>query len=525
MELAGRKKFASTLDREKSLLLKFCVFATGLSGIVTEYVLSTLASYLIGNSVLQWTIVISLMLFAMGVGSRLSKYITNHLLEFFILTEFVISFLCAVSAGASFLSSIYTVHVGFIIYTFSFTIGLLIGFEIPLITRINSYYEELRTNIASVLEKDYFGALAGGVLFAFFALPHLGLTYTPIALGTINFTVASVLLFRLRRSIPYVRLLYPNFAFVLVSIILLFIYIKPIILYGEQKKYKDTIIFEKQTKYQKIVLTRWKDDIWLYINGNEQFSSFDEEKYHEPLVHPAMSLLGQRNNILVLGGGDGLALREILKYNDVKKVVLVDIDPQMTALAGEHPALTGLNGDSLNNPKVEVIHMDAFKYLSKVKDYYNVIFADLPDPNNMELNLLYSLEFYKLALRQLSRGGVFVTQATSPVYSKKAFLSIMKTMQEAGFTVLPYRNSIPTMGETGWMLGVKPGHITEEGLKSIMEGMAFDTVETRFLNREAMISMVNFGKNVFEEIDRIEINSRINPVLFGYYREGMWDFY
>lgn len=525
MELVEKRKILTDTGKRRSLILKFCIFATGLAGIVAEYVLSTLASYLLGNPVIQWTLVISLMLFAMGVGSRLSKYILKNLLDAFILTEFAISFLCSISAAASYFSSIYTSNVSLIIYSFSFTIGLLIGLEIPMVTRMNNYYEELRTNIATVMEKDYFGALLGGIFFAFFALPYLGLTYTPIVLGLINFSVASVLLFKFRDSVSFKKIIYTNFLFVLISMILLFIYIKPIILYGEQRKYKDTIIYEKQTRYQKIVITRWKNNYWLFINGNEQFSSFDEERYHEPLVHPAMAFLREKSRVLILGGGDGLALREVLKYPEVKEVVLVDIDPEMTRLAREHPVLVELNRESLSDSRVEVVNDDAERYLSKSEDFYNLILVDLPDPNTVELSMLYSIEFFMLSKRHLSPWGVLVTQATSPIYSKKAFLSIMKTMREAGFTVLPYHNQIPTLGEWGWVLGVDSRYYSPSELKERIQNLDFETVPTRFINREAMISMVNFGKGAFDMEEEIEINSKFNPVLYRYYRESLWDIY
>ncbi len=525
MELVENRGILFETKKGKSLILKLCIFATGLAGIVSEYILSTLASYLLGNPILQWTLVISLMLFAMGLGSRLSKYIDKNLLDTFILTEFAISFLCSISAAVGYFSSIYTSHASVIIYSFSFIIGLLIGIEIPIVTRMNSHYEDLRTNIATVMEKDYFGALAGGIFFAFVALPRLGLTYTPVVLGLVNFTVASILLFTFRKNLSYRKIIYPNFIFVLSSILVLFIFIKPIILYGEQKKYKDTIIYKKQTRYQRIVITRWKNDYWLFINGNEQFSSFDEEKYHEPLVHPAMALLREKRNVLILGGGDGMALREVLKYPQVKKVVLVDIDPEITRLAEEHPVLMKLNGESLRDSRVKVVNEDAYKYLSSKEDFYNFILVDLPDPNAIELSMLYSVEFYRLAKRHLSPGGVLVTQATSPIYSKKAFLCIMKTMREADLTVLPYHNQIPTLGEWGWVLGVDSSYLSTKELKRISQNLDFDFVPTRFINREAMISMVNFGKGITDSTEEIEINSRFNPVLVRYYREGLWDIY
>jgi len=183
-------------SRSKSIALKASLFATGCAGIVAEFVLSTLATYLIGNAIFQWTIVMSLMLFAMGLGSHASRFFKKNLLDVFILVEFLLSILCAVAAELAYGLAAFTHYTGLIIYSQAFIIGCLIGLEIPLVTRLNDDYEELRVNISGVMEKDYFGALFGGLLFAFLALPYLGMTYTPIILGSINFLVASFLLWK-----------------------------------------------------------------------------------------------------------------------------------------------------------------------------------------------------------------------------------------------------------------------------------------------------------------------------------------
>jgi spermidine synthase len=345
-------------------------------------------------------------------------------------------------------------------------------------------------------------------------------------LGSINFLLASILLFRFRSSIVHKKIIYPAFAILLSSLIILSITIKPIILYGEQKKYKDTIIFTKQTIYQKIVITKWKNNYWLFINGNEQFSTLDEQLYHEPLVHPALSLLKERGNVLILGGGDGLALREILKFKDVKNVTLVDIDPQMTLLGSTNPILTKANNNSFNDLRVKVVNIDANIYLSDTDQIFDLIISDLPDPNTIELSMLYSKEFFMLAKKHLTPYGVFVTQSTSPIYSNKSFLCIIKTMEAAGFGAAGYSNQVPTMGQWGFTIGMRDNIISSKGLKARLQTLQFSpSIPTRFINQEAMISMSNFGKGAFDMMDKLEVNSRLNPVLYRYYKDGSWDVY
>jgi spermidine synthase len=513
--------------RSLSFVLKAAVFATGLAGIVAEYVLSTLATYLLGNAIFQWTIVMSLMLFAMGLGSRLSKSFNKNLIDVFVFVEFTLSVLCASASVLSYGLAAYTENISLVIYSISIAIGMLIGFEIPLVTRINNSYEELRTNIANVMEKDYYGALVGGLLFAFVALPYLGLTYTPIALAAVNFIVAIIFMWRFSHLFTARKAIYGAFCISAILLVGITLYAKPIIMFGEQRQYKDKIIFSKQTKFQKIVMTQWRDNYWLFINGQEQFSSFDEEKYHEPLVHPAMKLAAEHSNILILGGGDGLALREIWKHDGVEKVTLVDLDADMTTFARTHPVLTRLNKNSMADPRLLLVHMDAGKYLRDNHEKYSVVIIDLPDPDTVDLMHLYSVDFYNLIRSKLRKGGVIVTQASSPYFSPKAFLCIKKTMEAAGLSTLPFHNQVPTMGEWGWILATSATQATSEIMKKSLEGKDFSNLQTRFINKDATAAMIRFGKGLFdsEAAKDIKVNTRHKPVLMTYYAEGHWAMY
>jgi spermidine synthase len=501
--------------------LKAALFATGCAGIIAEFVLSTLATYLVGNAVFQWTIVMSLMLFAMGVGSRLSRLFREHLLDTFILTEFFLSVLCAVSAVIAYGLAAYSDYTDLMIYVVAFVIGTLIGFEIPLVTRINDTYEELRINISGVMEKDYYGSLAGGILFAFVALPYLGMTYTPILLGGINFLVASVILWRFFSLVRKKRTLVSCFAAVLVFLTMLGVLARPIILYGEQRKYRDKVVYSRQTPFQKIVMTRWKAHYWLYINGQEQFSTFDEERYHEPLVHPAMKLSADQSTVLIIGGG------EVLKHPGVQAVTLVDMDPAMTELARTHPVLLGINRGAMNDARVRVANSDAAAFMAQDDRLYGVIIVDLPDPDSVDLMHVYSKKFYGTVHRHLIEGGVMVTQAASPYFAPKAFRCLVKTIRAAGFPALPYHNQIPTMGEWGWVMGMKSHRIDEAGLKAVMMSRTFDDIETRYINRDAMVSMLHFGKGVLEPeyMEEVKVNTELNPVLYRYYLAGVWGVY
>jgi len=508
------------MSNRQSFILKLALFATGLSGIVAEYVLATLATYFLGDSVFQWAIVVSLMMFAMGIGSRFSKQLNHSLLPKFIRIEFVLSVAVSFSPSVVYASSAYIPNVGILIYMLTAFIGFLIGMEIPLVIRINEEFETLRTNISSALENDYYGSLLGGLFFAFVGLPVLGLTYTPFLLGTVNLLVALVMLFSYREQ-TLTKVLHVS-GLAVVAVILAGAWFSPqIIFFGEQSKYRDRIIYSQQSKYQKITITEWKNSYWLYINGNLQFSSLDEVMYHEPIVHSVMSLHAHPQKVLVFGGGDGCAVREILKYAEVDSVLIVDLDPAMTNLALENPILLAVNDSSFHNPKVRIVNSDAFVFAETQQFYADVIIVDLPDPKIIELSRLYSQEFYMLCQRMLRPHGVMITQAGSPYFATRAYLCIDKTMRSAGFSTIRLHNQILTMGEWGWIVGGK------DSLSRALLQQADIRVPTQWLDKESMNMMTLFGKGFYIHSDTsdVAINTVTAPNLQRYYLQGNWDLY
>ncbi|MCP4520235.1 MAG: polyamine aminopropyltransferase [Cytophagales bacterium] len=509
-------------QNSKSHLLKIALFATGFAGIVAEYTLSTLASYFLGNQLLQWTLIISVMMFSMGLGSQLSKYFKDKLLEKFLILEFLLSIFSSFSAIVVYTVAGLTEFTAIIVYLLSIIVGLLVGMEIPLVTRINEQFQDLRENISSVMAVDYFGSLLGGGFFAFIGIPFLGLTYTPFVLGAINFLVAFLLFFRFKSHISRFRL-FQLLGFGVALILAVGIYFaKPIMMFGEQSRYREKIIYQHQSKYQKIVITQWKDHHWLFINGNQQLSSLDEWLYHEPLVHPVMKMANQPKNILILGGGDGCAVREMLKYPSVEKITMVDLDPKMTEIGRSHPVLKALNKGALETEKLTIINQDGFQFLEQTKDFYDAIFVDLPDPKSVDLSKLYSKEFYQLCYHQLRPNGAIITQAGSPQFATKAFHCIDITMESAGFSTAPIHNQVLTLGEWGFVIGHKS--LDKEGLKKALRSLHFDDVKTKWLNNDGMLLITSFGKSEMD-LSTVKVNTTSNPMLYHYYLNGNWGMY
>ncbi len=420
----------------------------------------------------------------------------------------------------------YTTSLWLILYGMAVLIGLLIGMEIPLVTRINNNYKSLRTNISGVMEKDYYGSLFGGLFFAFIGIRYLGLTYTPFVVGSVNFLVALLLFYTLRTAIAADRRRLLELGFVGTALVLgigLFL-AKPIVLYGEQSRYREKVVFTKQTPYQKITVTQWQGDYWLYLNTGKQLSTFDEWLYHEPLVHPAMQLAKSHRSVLIMGAGDGCAIREVLKYDDVGQITLVDLDPAMTDIGKNHPIFQQLNQRAYFSPKLTVVNADAFNYLEQQKAFYDVIIADFPDPKSVEVNRLYTRAFYELCYHRLRPNGVFITQAASPYYTTKAFRTIEKTVRAAGFNAVPLHNHIYTFGEWGWVLGMKGPPVA--AIKNALQKLEFKDLPVRWINQESMLMMTSFGGDLVPvDQEALEVNTLHNPVLYRYYAEGNWSYY
>ncbi len=501
------------MNVKPELSLKLSIFLTGFSGIVAEYLLSTLASYLLGDSIFQWTMVISIMLLAMGLGARASKSVKNdYLLDTILAVEIILSLLVTFSAFIAYSQAPFPQRLPAVIYSLSFLVGFLIGLEIPIAVRINENFEELRKNISNILEKDYLGALPGGILYGYIFLPYLGLIYTPAIIGVLNLSVAGLLFLGFKNRVKK-RFV---FAFVFsLMIIICFMYMaKPLYLYAEQKLYRDPIVYTKQTKYQKIVLTRWRDYYLLYLSGHLQLSTVDEKRYHEALVHIPASLVSL-HKVLIIGGGDGCALREVLKYK-VKKVDLVDIDAGMISFSKNNPIMRKINHDSLLDERVRIFIKDGFLFVRKAKGPYDMVIVDLIDPRTPSAARLYSKEFYLEILRILSPNGVMITQATSPFFAKSAFCCILKTVKAAGFHSYPLRINVPSFGEWGFVIGTKKKlDITNLISKRFNERL------TSYLTKELAQSCFYMGKSF--SCKGITFSTLLKPSVLKYYDDKMWE--
>lgn len=433
-------------------LILFTIFIISTCGLIYELIAGTIASYLLGDSITQFSLVIGIYLFSMGIGSFLSKFITNNLINKFIEIELLIGLIGGLSAPILFLLFNYVDFFEFYLYFIVFLIGCLVGLEIPILMIILQDKFKFNTLVSNVFTFDYIGALLASIAFPIFFVPKFGLINTSIIFGIVNVIVGLIMCF------VFKDLLKNNFYIKVKAFLMLIILIitlsnaDKILSFSEKGLYGENIIFAKTTKYQRLVLTHENSDYKLYLNNNLQFSSFDEYRYHEAFVHPAISFSKSIDNILILGGGDGMAAREILRYNEVKKITLVDLDSEMTDEFKTNKLFIKLNKNSLNNPKVKTINKDAFIWLDKCNLKYDIIFIDFPDPSNFSLGKLYSTSFYKKVKTHLNNNGIIVVQSTSPFFATKSFWCINTTLKDAFTNVVPYHVYLPSFGEWGFNL-------------------------------------------------------------------------
>ena len=408
-----------------------------------------------------------------------------------------------------FITNIYTEIYDLIMYILIIMIGIFVGLEIPILTRIiESNESNVRKNLANIFTFDYIGGLIGSIAFPIILFPKLGFITTTFLVGSINIGVALLIILKYKKYIEKYKLV-KIIAIICLVIILVFLCTGGIIANKiEEGLYRDDVILSEQTAYQKIVMTKHKDDVRLFLDGNLQFSTMDEYRYHEALVHIPMLYAKSHERILVLGGGDGLAVREILKYDDVKEIVLVDIDKEMTDLCTNNAEISKLNNHSLENEKLKVINEDAYIYVQENKEKFDVIIIDFPDPNNENLNKLYTNVFYNYVKANLTQDGVMVCQSTSPYYAKKSFWCINKTIKTQFENVLPYHLQVPTFGEWGFNLAFN-GDNTRQKL----------AVETKYLTDENIDAMFVFGKDENVDLTQIEENNMFKPSLVLYYNE------
>lgn len=571
---------SSNNNRIGLILTSFSLICSGLCCIVDEYILAQLSSNILGNPAQQWPLVIGLMLFATGVGAWIAQFVAEHrTLQAFITVELILSFLGGYSPLIIMGAYAYAfLHFKLIFYSISFIIGFLIGFEQPLIATINKRFVGFRSNISMTISLDVLGAALGTFIWIKFLIGKVEIYHAAFMVTILNLVVALLTYSFLVKNIEPENENKTSSRKTLIWIAVASIlgvtgmyFSSSFVDVAEQQLYTGKIIHKESSPYQRIVMTKHAKtgDVMMFLNGGLQFCSKDENRYHENLVHPAMKFRSITNvenlplDILVLGGGDGMAVREIRKYKNINSITLVDLDPAVVDLAMHNPILLELNDSSLIGEKINIIHpdlpisseretiynslnrkdefgnvllyvldtvnilhQDAYNFVEDVVqlgEKYDVIFIDFPDPRNESLGKLYSKYFFTRINLLLKKGGFVAIQASSPIHANHAYLCVGKTMTAAGLKVLPYHDNIPSFNEWGWYLATREEerlnllHLAEK-LYPLDE---FD-VETSYLTPKKFFSNTIFGKDILENAEEIEISTLSNAKVYYYYVHYGW---
>ncbi len=485
-------------------LIFVTVFLLSTCGLAYQLLAGAVASYVLGDSITQFSLVVGAFLSAMGAGAYLSKSIEPPG------RVFVDASLSAALVGGTSVELLLVTFPksGFfrpVLYGVVLATGALIGVALPLLLRVMRRQMALRELAARALAVDYAGAVVGSLALSMVAVPKLGLARTALAFGVAQALAALLATYALGPSVgppKWLRVRCVLTAFVLGFLFVVSPRLAPI---AEDAMFPDPVVYAKKSAYQRIVVTSGRGSLQLFLDGNLQFASVDEHRYHEALVHPALVSAPSRRQVLVLGGGDGLAVREILRYPDVERVTLVDLDPAMTEMARGFAPIVRMNRDSLRNPRVTVVNDDAMVWLTRGAQRYDAVIVDFPDPNHFSLGKLYTTRFYALLRARLSEGAVVVVQSTSPLAARQSFWCVSHTMEAAGFRTRAYHASVPSFGEWGYVLATlgepRPFGALPSGL--------------RYLSAELLPTLFVFSP----DMSRVEtaVNRLNNQVLVQYY--------
>jgi spermidine synthase len=502
------------------------VFVVAACGLVYELAAAALASYLLGDSVLQFSTIIGTYLFAMGVGSYLSRFFERQLPAHFLRIELLVALIGGALPALLFVANAYVPgSFRFLLYALVLLVGTLVGLEIPLVMRILKRNVALKDLVSQVLTFDYLGALAVSLAFPLVLVPHLGLIRTGLLFGLMNAAVALWALWLFRHELRQFGAHAVACVATLAALAAGMLAADHITSWAEDKMYQDHVVFASTSPYQRIVVTHGGGEgragYRLFLNGNLQFAQRDEYRYHEALVHPAMAAYaaggGAPKKVAVLGGGDGMAVREILKYPGVESITLVELDPAMTTLFTQQPVLAQLNGDALKSPKVKVVNTDAFTWLEKSSETFDVIVVDFPDPTNFSIGKLYTNSFYSLLDKHLAASGYAVIQTTSPLVARQSFWTVVQTIESVGLTATPYHAHVPSFGEWGFVIASRRPYRLPTAEPSALPNTLPEGL--RFLNLQTLPLLFDFP----QDMGRVpaQVNRLSNQVLVTTY-EAEW---
>ncbi|QDQ99177.1 polyamine aminopropyltransferase [Tomitella fengzijianii] len=508
------------LRRRWRALLLASVAACAACGLIYELALLTLSTSLAGGGIVETSLIVAGYVAALGAGALLVKPLLHRAAVTFVTVETMLALVGGLSATALYLTFAYIGSSVWVLVLATALIGSLVGAEVPLLMTLLQQGRTAEATdsgrvLANLNAADYLGALLGGLAWPFLLLPALGMLRGAAVTGMINLGAAAILaLFLLRhllsrRALVFSLMLLAAAAAVLITLL---VGSRNIETTARQALYADPIIAYERSDYQEIVVTQRGSDTRLYLDGGLQFSTRDEYRYTESLVYPALQ--ADTRSVLILGGGDGLAARELLRVPSVEHIVQVELDPEVLELA--RTMLSGINKDSLADPRVHVIVDDAMAWLRQdhpaIPDGgFDAVLIDLPDPDTPQLGRLYSTEFYGLAARVLAPDGRMVVQSGSPYFTTDAYWRTVSSVQAAGLAVTPYHIYVPTFGGWGFTLAAHGDTPPAATLPPGLPGL-------RFLDQQVLDAAVVFPDDMGPRV--LEPSTLAHPRIVEDMRHG-----
>lgn len=420
-------------------------------------------------------------------------------------------------------------------YLFGFLLGFFIGMEIPLIARIREelHDEHLTHNFGTMYGADYIGAGVGAAIWVFFLL-RIDISQAAAITASLNLIAGLIFVIRFWKKLTWRKTLISAHMLLAMMIVIIFQFGNSWLNKMSNLLFLDNVVYSQQTRYQQLTFTERKmggntpDVINLYLNSRLQFSSADEFIYHGYLVTPTLAASARQDNILIIGGGDGLALRDVLQWQP-HRVTLIDLDEELVGLftspelhlpdnlANEVKRLTK---HSFHDPRVNVINEDAFLAIDKLikeNQSFDAIIVDLPDPSHPDLNKLYSVNFYARLNLLLAGDGIFTVQSTSPYHAKDAFISIGKTVEQAGFNhVEQMHTNVPSFGEWGWTIATKRGASPSKRIASMNQ---FE-VKHSWVNVPLVLNAFAFPENFYQDKEKINVNYLGSHTVYQYHQQA-----
>ncbi len=524
-------------------------------GLIYEYLLAHYAARVLGAVETVIFTIISLMIVSMGVGSFLSGRIRDPFrglvfleLGMVLSGSLAVLFSSGLMAGTFILPQVVaetlrlpagldpkggifgtlTTLAQLVPYGMACVLGTLIGMEIPLIARIREtlHARHIANNIGTIYGADYIGAGIGAVVWVGWMLaidPALAGALTAM----VNLAVGLTFICAFYREIKAPEWLIAGHG-------ILFAIVLAVIFHGaswqaiaEDTLYADRVVYHHDTHFQRLVVTErqrgpgGKPLLTFHINGRVQFSSHDEEIYHAMLVTPAMMASARHEKVLIIGGGDGLALRDVLKWNP-EEVLLLDLDPELVEFFSkpdpdvDNRVFLEMNRHAFSDPRVKTRYGDAWLTIEELiaeGRRFDTVLVDLPDPNHPDLNKLYSTGFYAKLRQVLAGDGALAVQSTSPYHAKRTFLSIGKTIEASGFaSVEQYHANVPSFGEWGWTIATPHG----QPPRARIAGHDGEKPNS-WASKEMIMASFVFGRGFFDSRDAVEINRPRSTTIYRYH--------